>query len=120
VRGAAALPAGSLALLAWSRGCPAACRQRPGAWRASTRRPASAAPPGCSRAARYAASVLERTQTRALPLVNRAVDLAPAAQACCGVCRTCATTNIVGLAIAGVSGAAVAVAHFARRFTSSS
>jgi hypothetical protein len=60
--------------------------------------------------------MLERTQTRALPLVNRAVDLAPAAQACCGVCRTCATTNIVGVALATVTGAALAVRRFARRF----
>ena len=59
--------------------------------------------------------MLERTQTRALPLLNRAVDLAPAAQACCGVCRTCATTNIVGLAVAAVTGATLAVPRFIRR-----
>jgi hypothetical protein len=60
--------------------------------------------------------MLERTQTRTLPLLTRAVDLAPATQACCGVCRTCATTNIVGLAIAGVSGVVVAVARLGRGF----
>jgi hypothetical protein len=60
--------------------------------------------------------MLERTQTRALPLVNRAADLAPAAQACCGVCRTCATTNIVGVALAAVTGAALGVRRLARRF----
>jgi hypothetical protein len=32
---------------------------------------------------------------KALPVVNRAVDLAPATQACCGMCRTCATTNVL-------------------------
>jgi hypothetical protein len=39
--------------------------------------------------------VLQRVQVKALPVVNRAVDLAPATQACCGVCRTCATTNVL-------------------------
>ena len=42
--------------------------------------------------------MLERTQTRALPVLNRAVDLSPAAQTCCGMCRTCATTNVLTLA----------------------
>jgi hypothetical protein len=55
--------------------------------------------------------VLERTNTKALPLLNRAADLAPAAQACCGVCRSCMTTNIFTLAAAGL----VAVAAYARR-----
>jgi len=53
--------------------------------------------------------VLERTTTRTLPLLNRASDLAPTAQACCGVCRTCATTNIVSVAIAGLAGVGVAL-----------
>ena len=44
--------------------------------------------------------MLERTTTRTLPLVSRVVDLAPAAQACCGACRTCATTNVLGVAFA--------------------
>ena len=38
--------------------------------------------------------VLELVQVKALPVLNRAADLAPA-QACCGVCRTCATTNVL-------------------------
>src|SRR5262245_40757250 len=33
-------------------------------------------------------------------LILRATDLAPAAQACCGVCGTCVTTNVVGIAAA--------------------
>jgi hypothetical protein len=55
--------------------------------------------------------VLERTNTKALPLLNRAVDLAPAAQACCGVCRSCMTTNIFTLAAAGL----VVLAAYAKR-----
>jgi hypothetical protein len=52
--------------------------------------------------------VLERTSTRALPLLNRAGDLAPAAQACCGLCRSCMTTNVFGVLSAG---AALVLAH---------
>jgi hypothetical protein len=46
--------------------------------------------------------MLERAQVKALPVVNRAAELAPAAQACCGACRTCATTNV--LTLAGAAG----------------
>jgi hypothetical protein len=59
--------------------------------------------------------MLERTTTRALPVLNRAADLAPAAQACCGVCRTCATTNILGAAFAAATGAALWLGRLIRR-----
>jgi hypothetical protein len=49
--------------------------------------------------------VLERSKTRALPLLNRSADLAPAAQACCSVCRSCMTTNVLTLGGALVAGA---------------
>jgi len=48
--------------------------------------------------------MLERTSGRALPVLNRAVDLAPAVQACCGVCRACVTSNVFTLAAAAVVG----------------
>jgi hypothetical protein len=48
--------------------------------------------------------MLERTTRRALPVLNRAADVAPAVQACCGACRTCVTTNLVGAAVAGAAG----------------
>jgi hypothetical protein len=48
--------------------------------------------------------MLERTTRRALPVLNRAADVAPAVQACCGVCRSCVTTNLVGAAVAGAAG----------------
>ena len=47
--------------------------------------------------------MLERTTIRTLPLLNRANDLAPAAQACCGLCRTCMTTNVFGVLAAGAA-----------------
>jgi hypothetical protein len=52
-------------------------------------------------------AVLDRAKTRALPVLNRIPDVTPAAQACCGVCRTCTTTNIVT-----VGGAALAAAGY--------
>jgi hypothetical protein len=60
-------------------------------------------------------TMLERTKGRALPVLNRAVDLAPAAQACCGACRTCVTTNIFTVAAAALAGAALYVRRFFRR-----
>jgi hypothetical protein len=59
--------------------------------------------------------MLERMQVRMLPVVNRATDLAPVAPACCNVCRTCTTTNIVGLVFGGVAAVGFAVTSFARR-----
>ncbi len=59
--------------------------------------------------------MLERTSGRALPVINRAVDLAPAAQACCGVCRTCVTSNVFALATAAVVGLGTAVRRLLTR-----
>jgi hypothetical protein len=42
-------------------------------------------------------------------------DNAPLATACCNACRVCVTTNAVGMAIAAVAAAGVAVAGYARR-----
>jgi hypothetical protein len=52
----------------------------------------------------YTEGVFERATGRALPLLNRAADVAPAAQACCGACRTCVTTNLAGVAVAAAAG----------------
>jgi hypothetical protein len=59
--------------------------------------------------------MLEKTQARTLPVLNRAVDLAPAVNACCGACRTCVTTNVLTLAGAGVAGLAVYSRRIAAR-----
>jgi len=40
---------------------------------------------------------------------------APAAAVCCNACRTCVTTNIVGVGVAAFAGAAYAVSGFVRR-----
>ena len=41
---------------------------------------------------------------------------APMATACCNACRTCATTNLVTLMLAAVTGAGYAASRLARRF----
>jgi hypothetical protein len=62
-------------------------------------------------------SQLQRLSVRVAPITNRAAEYGPAVPACCNVCRTCTTTNLVGLALGGLTFAAVAVAGFARRVT---
>jgi hypothetical protein len=42
-------------------------------------------------------------------------DNAPMAAVCCNACRTCVTTNVVSLALAGTAGAGYAVVRLARR-----
>jgi hypothetical protein len=41
---------------------------------------------------------------------------APMATVCCNACRTCVTTNIFALTLAGIAGAGYGTARFARRF----
>ncbi len=60
-------------------------------------------------------AVLDKTRMKALPILNRTADFVPAAQACCGACRTCMTTNLFSLAAAGIAGAGVYVARLVRR-----
>ena len=59
--------------------------------------------------------MLRRLSVRMAPITNRAAEYAPMAPACCNVCRTCTTTNVVGLALGGVTVAAVGVARFAKQ-----
>ena len=50
------------------------------------------------------------------PLTNRAAEYAPIAPACCNVCRTCTTQNVVGLALGGIAAAGYGISRAARRF----
>jgi hypothetical protein len=45
---------------------------------------------------------------------------APTAAVCCNACRTCVTTNLIGLATAGLMAGWNGAARFARRFANSS
>jgi hypothetical protein len=42
-------------------------------------------------------------------------ESAPMATVCCNACRTCVTTNIIGMVTAAVAGAGYAVANLAKR-----
>jgi len=59
--------------------------------------------------------MLGRAQTRALPLLNKSADITPALNACCGACRTCVTTNILAVGMAGLSWVALRVTRLAQR-----
>ena len=59
----------------------------------------------------YNENVLKQLSVKVAPITSRAADFAPVAPACCNVCRTCTTTNVVGL----VFGAGAAVATGAMR-----
>jgi hypothetical protein len=61
--------------------------------------------------------MLERVQTRALPLLNKSADVTPALNACCGACRTCATTNAVTFGLAALSWAALGARRLVGRRT---
>lgn len=60
--------------------------------------------------------MLERLSVRLAPITNRAAEYGPAVPVCCNVCRTCTTTNVVGLAIGGLTAAGLGVSRFVRRF----
>jgi hypothetical protein len=59
--------------------------------------------------------MLTRLSVKAAPVTTRAAEYGPAIPVCCNVCRTCTTTNIVGLALAGLTAAGVGIVGFARR-----
>ena len=44
-------------------------------------------------------------------------DHAPMAAVCCNACRTCVSTNVVGLALAMLGGIGLAARRLARRIT---
>jgi hypothetical protein len=52
---------------------------------------------------------------RVTQAAGRYGEHAPLATVCCNACRTCVTTNIVGIAIAAAGGAGLAAARLARR-----
>jgi hypothetical protein len=63
------------------------------------------------------ARVKQFTSVRLTQAVARYGEQAPAATACCNACRTCVTTNIVGLATAALAGAGLGAAKLAKRLT---
>jgi hypothetical protein len=57
---------------------------------------------------------------RVVQVAGKYGDNVPSAAVCCNACRTCLTTNVIGLATAGVMAAGYGVARFARRFVRAS
>ena len=47
--------------------------------------------------------------------VGKYGESVPTAAVCCNACRACITTNVIGLATAGVVAAGYGIARFARR-----
>jgi hypothetical protein len=59
--------------------------------------------------------MLRQLSVRMAPVTSRAADFAPVAPACCNVCRTCTTTNVVGLVLGGFVAFAAAARQLLRR-----
>jgi len=51
--------------------------------------------------------------------VGKYGENAPTAAVCCNACRTCVTTNIVGIVTAALAGTGFGLARLARRATGS-
>ena len=56
-------------------------------------------------------------QGRAAQVVTKYGEQAPMAAVCCNACRTCVTTNVVGLATGALAAAGYAAVRFGRRVT---
>jgi len=52
---------------------------------------------------------------RAAQVAAKYGESAPTAAVCCNACRTCLTTNLIGLATAGLAAAGYRIARFMRR-----
>jgi hypothetical protein len=63
----------------------------------------------------YTENVLKQLSVKVAPITTRAADFAPVAPACCNVCRTCTTTNVIGLVFGAGAVVATTAKHFLRR-----
>jgi hypothetical protein len=63
----------------------------------------------------YSVIVKEIWTGRVIQVAGKYGENAPTVAVCCNACRTCLTTNLIGLATAGVMAASYGVARFARR-----
>jgi hypothetical protein len=59
--------------------------------------------------------MLRQLSVRMAPVTSRAADFAPVAPACCNVCRTCTTTNMLALVLGGFATFAAAARQLLRR-----
>lgn len=63
----------------------------------------------------YTSDVKHIWTGRVTQAVGKYGESVPTAAVCCNACRTCLTTNVIGLATAGVMAAGYGFARFARR-----
>ena len=52
---------------------------------------------------------------RIAQVAGRYAENTPTAAVCCNACRTCITTNILGVAMAGIAGAGYGLVRLAKR-----
>ena len=68
------------------------------------------------RVAYYTEAVKQFSTDRIAQATAKYGENAPMATVCCNACRTCVTTNVLTLAMAGIAGAGYTAANFARRY----
>ena len=59
--------------------------------------------------------MLKQLSVKVAPITTRAADFAPVAPACCNVCRTCTTTNVIGLVLGAGAALGAAATRLLRR-----
>ena len=60
-------------------------------------------------------NVLKQLSVKVAPITTRTADFAPVAPACCNVCRTCTTTNVIGLVFGAGAALGTAATRLFRR-----
>ena len=66
----------------------------------------------------YAQSMKQIWTGRVVQAAGKYGENAPMAAACCNACRTCVTTNVIGVAMAGIASGGYALASLTRRYFS--
>lgn len=61
--------------------------------------------------------LMERAQMKVLPQADRANDLWPRSHGLLHACRTCITTNVIGVGLAAIAAAGLGVRRLAKRLT---
>lgn len=65
----------------------------------------------------YTESVLRQLSVKAAPITIRVADYGPVVPACCNVCRTCTTTNLIGAVFGAVAFVGLGAKRLATRFS---
>jgi hypothetical protein len=71
--------------------------------------------PGIASACGYSPVVKQIWTGRVAQVAGKYGEHAPTAAVCCNACRTCVTTNLIGIVIAGAGAVGYGTVQFARR-----